>query len=292
MSWYCFMDVHLTIMQLINNSYKPLSSQKSKTKVVDPWSGMLQVNRRIFSSLLLTGNRTCSMRPFYSLLFLSSWHSLATAFLTVQQSSKRIFHTSSPRLLGSTIRSDESEIVTRNFITNIIEDDIKENKVWCILFFAIYSAIILQWFSLSCLFNFNNFGERLMMSRHRCHYPDCSPLSCFSTCLLRTGIFQNDVHVPELLHFIQSLLLRSPLNCVTISCHVKLIYIWDHDHDMIEVITSNNSSIAPNESMWDNASHLISLESVVVLIRIMLQYHRYSHVIPITLSLTMWRTAV
>ena len=84
---------------------------------------------RFISTLFLRGNRTCIMRPFYSLLFLTSWHSLASAFLTVQQTSRRLLYTSSTKLFESTSQSDESEIVSRNFITNIIEDDIKEKKV-------------------------------------------------------------------------------------------------------------------------------------------------------------------
>ena len=102
-------------------------------------------------SFFRTLNGTSNMRPFYSLFLLTSWHKFATAFVTVHHHSQRLIHTPSRRILKSSLLPDELETANRNFITNIIEDDIKQNKVrishhpryntsvciWCWPFFTV-----------------------------------------------------------------------------------------------------------------------------------------------------------
>lgn len=73
---------------------------------------------------------TGMMRSFSALLLLASSHPSRAAFLSQRQCSKRMLHSPFTRALKASQQTDESETATRNFITNLIEDDIKENKVW------------------------------------------------------------------------------------------------------------------------------------------------------------------
>jgi hypothetical protein len=69
------------------------------------------------------------MRPFYSLFLLTTWHPIGLALVSFKQCSKRMIHSHSPRVFKSAFLSEEPETTNRNFITNLIEDDIRENKV-------------------------------------------------------------------------------------------------------------------------------------------------------------------
>ena len=73
------------------------------------------------------------MRSFSALLLLASSHPSRSAFLSHKQCSKRMLHSPFTRALKAVHQSDESETASRNFITNLIEDDIKENKVWYLI---------------------------------------------------------------------------------------------------------------------------------------------------------------
>ena len=80
-------------------------------------------------TLPLTNIGLGKMRPFYSLFLLTSWHPIGLALVSFRQCSKRMIHSHSPRVFKSAFLSEEPETTNRNFITNLIEDDIKENKV-------------------------------------------------------------------------------------------------------------------------------------------------------------------
>ena len=93
--------------------------------------GRTGITKRSFSrqTLPLTSIEVGKMRPFYSLFILTSWNPIGTALLSFKQCSKRMIHSHSPRVFKSAFLSEEPETTNRNFITNLIEDDIKENKV-------------------------------------------------------------------------------------------------------------------------------------------------------------------
>jgi hypothetical protein len=69
------------------------------------------------------------MKPFYNLFLLTTWHPIGFALVSFKQCSKRMVHSHSPRVFKSAFLSEEPETTNRNFITNLIEDDIRENKV-------------------------------------------------------------------------------------------------------------------------------------------------------------------
>ena len=122
------------------------------------------------SSIFLQHGIT-KMRPFYCILYLTSWQ-LGSAFLTVQQCSKRLLHTppSSIRKLKTSSLSELPETSNRNFITNIIEGDIKENKVQNI-----------------------NAEEYTLMIRIQHGIPAyCWWYTCWCICLYDTYLQQND----------------------------------------------------------------------------------------------------
>lgn len=69
------------------------------------------------------------MRTVCSLFLLSSWQPVAYSFLTSRHSLKRSIHSYPPRVIRAVFLSESPESANRNFITNLIEGDIKENKV-------------------------------------------------------------------------------------------------------------------------------------------------------------------
>lgn len=122
--WMC--NQHDLSLQFSQYEEEPLRSGST-------WASMFGTRAVAFN--LRTLGSCCRssigmLRSFSALLLLASSHPSRSAFLSNRLCSKRVLHSPFSRALKAAQDFEVTESATRNFITNLIEDDIKENKVW------------------------------------------------------------------------------------------------------------------------------------------------------------------